>query len=229
MSFYLAYERCDFEAAMAPLAQARALCRTDMASRAILVDILHEFVLVETWRFGEVKLLRSLTEQQLSVGSPFSTIYPAAQCYRLALQLLEDDWPAILATIGRLRRVVRRSGNCLWAGWVAQAAVGAAQRLGLPEAADALATLSRHVLDSRGILPTPRQINTWRSLDVLRPLLQPVPAGSVPSDAVAMIERLPQELAKWCGLTREPRGLEAQRRLPHKLPKPARHASTASI
>jgi DNA-binding SARP family transcriptional activator/predicted ATPase len=229
MSFYLAYERCDFEAAMAPLAQARALCRADMASRAILVDILQEFVLVETWRFGDVKILRSLTEEQLSVGRDFSTIYPAAHSYRLALQLLEDDWPAILATTQRLRRVVRRSGNALWAGWVAQAAVGAAQRLGLPEAADALATLSHQVLDSRGILPTPRQINTWRSLDVLRPLLQPLPPGSAPSDVVTVIERLPRDLADWCALTGDSRRVEAQRPPPRKLPKQTRRAATASV
>jgi hypothetical protein len=164
----------------------------------------------------------------LSVGSDFSAIYPAAHSYRLALQLLDDDWPAILATINRLRRAVRRSGNALWAGWVAQAAVGAAHRLGLPAAADALRALSRQALDSRGILPTPRQLNTWRSLDVLLQLLQPLPPGSAPSDAVAVIERLPQDLADWCALTAQSRGLEAQLSPLRKLPKQTRQASTAS-
>jgi MalT-like TPR region len=229
MSFYIAYERCDFEAAMAPLAQARSLCRADMASRAILVDILHEFVLVETWRFGEVKVLRSLTEAQLSVGRDFSAIYPAAHSYRLALQLLDDDWPAILATTQRLRRAVRRSGNGLWAGWVAQAAVGAAHRLGLPATADALRALSRQALDCRGILPTPRQINTWRSLDALLSLLQPLPPGTAPGDAVAVIERLPRDLADWCALTGDSRSVEAQRPPPHKLPKQTRRAATAAV
>jgi DNA-binding SARP family transcriptional activator/predicted ATPase len=229
MSFYLAYERCDFEAAMAPLAQARALCRADMASRGILVDILHEFVLVETWRFGEVKLLRSLNEAQLSVGSDFSSIYPAAHSYRLVLQLLEGDWPAILATVGRLCRAVRRSGNALWAGWVAQAAVAVAHCLGLSEAAAALAALSRRALASHGILPTPRQINTWRSLDVLLPLLQPVPPGSAPSDAVPVIEQLPHDLADWCALAPEFGGREAQRPPLRKLPKLTRRASAASV
>ncbi len=228
MSFYLAYERCDFEAAMAPLEQARALCRTDMASRAILVDILQEFVLVETWRFGEVKTLRSLTEAQLAVGSDFSSIYPAAHSYRLALQLLDDDWPALVATLKRLRRAVRRSGNALWAGWVAQAAVMVAHRLGLPKTADALATLSRRVLDSRGILPTPRQINTWRSLDTLLSLLPPLPPGSAPSDAVAVIERLPRDLAQWCALTDEACGFEEECPFPTDLPQPTRRAAVAS-
>ena len=124
---------------------------------------------------------------------------------------------------------MRRSGNALWAGWVAQAAVGAAQRLGLPEVADALATLSRQVLDSRGILPTPRQINSWRSLDVLRSLFRPVPPGSTPSDAVTLVERLPRDLADWCALTPGPRDVEAQRPARHTLPKPARQKSTAAV
>jgi tetratricopeptide (TPR) repeat protein len=227
MSFYLAYERCDFEAALAPLEQARALCRADMASRAILVDILQEFVLVETWRFGDVKLLRTLTEAQFAVGSEFNTIYPAAQSYRLVLQLLDDDWPAIMTTVHRLRSAVRRSGNALWAGWVAQAAVGAAHRLGLPAVADALAALSRRALDSRGILPTPRQRNTWRSLDVLLPLLPPLAPGSAPADAVAVLERLPRDLADWCALTGDGAGDPAQRAPRQPLPARTRRTSAA--
>jgi hypothetical protein len=105
--------------------------------------------------------------------------------------------------------------------------VGAAHRLGLPAAADALRALSRRALDSRGILPTPRQINTWRSLDVLLSLLQPLPHGSAPSDAVAVVERLARDLADACALGAESGSLEAQRPALRKPPKPTRQAFAA--
>jgi hypothetical protein len=56
-----------------------------------------------------------------------------------------------------------------------------------------------------------------------------LPPGAAPGDVVAAIERLPRDLADWCGSSGGLRRLEEQHPPSHGLPQRARRAVTAPV
>jgi DNA-binding SARP family transcriptional activator/tetratricopeptide (TPR) repeat protein len=199
LSFYVAFERLDFEQTAPALAEARATCRGAMAERAIMVGVAQEFVLMETLRYSEVTLLRRLSDEQMPFDSDYGMLYVAAHCYGMFLQALDDDWSAVQATLARLRRPVRATGNAMWAAWVAQAAIFAAHRVGRPALARQLLDQSQRLLTSRQLTPSARQEGTWRNLKLLLQLPVDPHDDGAPRPLMESLVALSAELDRWCG------------------------------
>jgi DNA-binding SARP family transcriptional activator len=199
LSFYVAFERLDFEQTAPALAEALATCRGAMAERAIMVGVAQEFVLMETLRYSEVTLLRRLSDEQMPFDSDYGMLYVAAHCYGMFLQTLDDDWGAVQATLARLRRPVHATGNAMWAAWVAQAAIFAAHRAGRPALARQFLDQSQRLLTSRQLTPSARQEGTWRNLTLLLQLPVDPHDDGAPRPLIDSLVTLSAELDRWCG------------------------------
>jgi DNA-binding SARP family transcriptional activator/predicted ATPase len=206
LAFYVVFEQGEFDSTAGPLEDALAVCRGALAPKAIMVSIAREFVLMETWRFSQAKILRRLDDQQLPFDADFSSLYVAAHCYGLFLQSIDSDWDAAADNVVRLCRLVRRSGNAMWAAWVAQAAAMAAHCVRRGKLARRLFAQSRELLCSRGLTPSARQLGTWRSAGMflrLSPriiLLAGARCSTVAAAGplVSLLDQLPCDLDRWC-------------------------------
>jgi DNA-binding SARP family transcriptional activator/predicted ATPase len=199
LAFYIAFERRDFDAAVGPLQEMLALCGPGLAGPPILAAIAQEFMLVESWRFSEVTVLRTLTDAQLPFSIAFAPLYVGAHAYGLFLQVLDDRWDAVLITMDRLSRVIRGTGNPAWAAWVAQSSAIAAHLLGRRALGRRFLEQSRRLLTHCGTSPTPRQIGTWGSIDLLLQQLSPNAPDTAPLHIIEALEQLHANLDCWCG------------------------------
>jgi DNA-binding SARP family transcriptional activator/predicted ATPase len=209
LSFYAAFERTAFDATQQPLADARALCQAGATARPIMVDMAQEFVLMETGRVAQVTTLRQLTDEAFPFDCNYGSLYVAAHAYGLFLRALDGDWEAVLSTLHRLCRVLRATGNALWAAWVAQSAALVAHGLCRADLARRFLDQSQQLLRHRDITPTPRQIRAWQRVEAAMACAAPLRQNNPPAAAAQAIEQLSAELDAWCGLEPGPRGAGA--------------------
>lgn len=187
----LAFERCHFVEASQHADRALAHLRSIRSPHASVASLCQEQVLMETGRQAEVSLLLTLSDREFPFDSNWALEYVRARVYRLRLLAERGEWPEARKTLARLRQLVRRAGNPLWASWAAEAAAVAAHALGRNELALAFLDLSRQLQSAHHILPTPRQKASWARHDArLREAAQaPATAGAANSVA-AMLEQL---------------------------------------
>ncbi len=198
----LAFEQGRFAGADAHFARVSNYGHRYWPARAFVATLWQEYVLMETGREHEVKLLLTLSDRAFYFGSEFAVEYVLSRTYRLRLQAERGLWTAAATTAARLQRLLRRSGNPLWASWTAESAALAAHALGRVELARACLSLSRDLQAARGIIATPRQAASWVRHEAR--LRQARPAQALSADAGGLLERLQQLLPVLQALVREP-------------------------
>jgi DNA-binding SARP family transcriptional activator/predicted ATPase len=217
----LAFERLRLAEGGQHFEQALALCQTHLAGRAIVPSLWQEFVLMETGRADEVRLLRRLSEQELPFDTDFSVTYVRARGYRLQLQAQAGDGPGVEATGAGLLVLARRAGNALWASWLAEAAAVAAHGVRQPKLAASLLEQSKRLQANHGIVATPRQAASWARVAALARETPAMHSAEQGQDEGAQLTRylesLLTELSRWPGALRVDALLD---RLSRVLPAP---------
>jgi tetratricopeptide (TPR) repeat protein len=187
----LAFERCQFALAVEHADRALIHLRSARPTHTIVASLYREMVLMETGRETETKVLPTLSERQFPFDPDWTSEYVRSHAYRLRLLAERGEWPEARKTLARLRHLVRRTGNPLWASWVAEAAAVAGHALGCNELAEAFLTLSRKLQSAHGMLPTPRQLASWSRHEARLREARPVcDAAGAASSVVAMLEQL---------------------------------------
>jgi predicted ATPase/DNA-binding SARP family transcriptional activator len=157
----LAFERCQFVVAEQHFEQGLAISQTSFGNRGVAARVWHDSVLIETGRETEAQYLLSLGEAELPFESDYIVACLRARGYRLQLQALHNDWPAVIVSVQQLKEFAQRTGNVLWASWLAESAALAAHCLGQRVLALRLLEQSKALHSRSGALATPRQRASW--------------------------------------------------------------------
>jgi DNA-binding SARP family transcriptional activator len=160
--FALCFESADYAAAQVRLGTARDLAGAARSPCTDLVVFAEELILCETGRETAVDAMLSNDVSNSQFHADAGDICVQFQCGRLRLQAQRGLRAEALVTLDLVLRLIRRSGNRLWASWLVGALAGvAADRR---EAAVALALLRQAEALQRGagVVPSPRQSSSWR-------------------------------------------------------------------
>jgi DNA-binding SARP family transcriptional activator/predicted ATPase len=187
----LAFERCYFVEAVEHADRALIHLRSARPTHAVVARLCHEHVLMETGREADTKVLPTLSEREFPFDPDWAPEYVRSRVYRLRLLAERGEWPEARKTLALLRQLVQRTGNPLWASWVAEAAAVAGRALGCNELAQAFLTLSRQLQSAHGMLSTPRQVASWSRHEARLREAGPVCAAAGAAGSVAaMLEQL---------------------------------------
>jgi DNA-binding SARP family transcriptional activator/predicted ATPase len=187
----LAFERCHFVEAAEHAERALIHLRSVRPTHAVVACLCQEMVLMETGREADTKVLPTLSERDFPFDVLWAGEYVRSRVYRLRLLAERGQWPQARKTLARLRHLVRRTGNPLWASWVAEAAAVAGHALACNELARAFLDLSQQLQSAHGLLPTPRQRASWvRHNARLREAAQAPVAADAARRVAAMLEQL---------------------------------------
>jgi DNA-binding SARP family transcriptional activator/predicted ATPase len=214
----LAFERGRFSEAVSHFERARESALSRRLPRVTAAELRLACVAMDSARESDAGLLLSVSEQAFPLSAHHANEYVRVRAYRLRMQAERGDWTAVQATLKRLRQLQQRTGNALWASWIAESAALVAHRLGRVEMARSALQLSKRLQADCGIYATPRQVSSWMSIDAR---LQQRHAGQAPPDADVVVAALEQLLPDLLHRAEAP----AKRAGP-AAPLPARSAQT---
>jgi DNA-binding SARP family transcriptional activator/predicted ATPase len=214
----LAFERGRFSEAVSHFERAREHALSRRLPRVTEAELRLACVAMDSGRESDAGLLLSVSEQAFSLSGDRANEFVRVRAYRLRLQAARGDWPAVQATLKRLRQMQQRTGNPLWASWIAESAALVAHRLGRAEMARSALQLSKRLQADGGMYATPRQVASWMNIGAR---LQQRAEGQAPPDADVVVAALEQLLPDLRRRVEAP----AQRAGP-AAPLPARFAQT---
>jgi DNA-binding SARP family transcriptional activator len=204
----LAFERGQLTAASSCFEHAVRYARSHLPHLITAAELRLACVAIERGRDCDAELVLSAPEDAFAWRVDHANEYVRIRAYRLRLQADRGDWPAVQATLKRLRQLQHRTSNPLWASWMAESAALVAHRLGRIELAHAALQLSKRAQADRGIYATPRQMASWTNIEAR---LQQQPCSEAPPHADVLVAAMQQTLPdlRCCVEARAPRAAPA--------------------
>jgi DNA-binding SARP family transcriptional activator/predicted ATPase len=187
----LAFERGQLAAASGCFEHAVRYARSHLPQLVTAAELRLACVAIECGRDADAELVLSAPEHAFAWRVDHANEYVRIRAYRLRLKAERGDWPAVQATLKRLQQLQHRTGNPLWASWIAESAALLAHRLGRVELARSALQLSKRLQADRGIHATPRQVASWARVDAR---LQQAPPCAAPQDASVVVVALERAL-----------------------------------
>ena len=189
--FQVAFEQRDFVRATACLDDIGSSALKAQAMPPLAVQLCREFVLMETGRAHEVKTIVMVDEAQFPLDAYLMVTYVKLHCYRLQLLAARHAWEPMRASLDKLERLVRLSGNALWASWVVEACAGAMAVIGERERAIDLLARSRELQRAGVRVSSARQLASWQQLQAqLEAVPEPTQATTAPFDRADLVRRV---------------------------------------
>jgi tetratricopeptide (TPR) repeat protein len=162
LEFLLDFECEQYESASSRLTQWRTVATGPHARLAIMVDLAAEFVMMEVGHEGAIRSMLSVSDSAFPFDDYVAAFYVQLHCYRLRVQDQRGDWREALVSLSCALRPIRRCENALWVSWLAEALAIVAARRGEHADATLFVERSEQLQREAGILPTPRQVTSWR-------------------------------------------------------------------
>jgi tetratricopeptide (TPR) repeat protein len=172
LEFLLDFESEQYACAQNRLADWRALATGAHERRAVMVELGAEFLMMESEREAEVCAMVS-DGHSIIFSDEDAEFYVQMHCYRLRLLSRRGRRHDALVSLACVLQPIRRCGNPLWASWLAEALAIIAVQLGDHANGRRFLELSQQLQREAGIVPTPRQMTSWRRVGAT---IEPSPA-----------------------------------------------------